>query len=207
MRDNLITFIKAWLAGIFIAIGCNVYLMSESKYVGATLFSLGLMTILLFGFNLYTGKVGYAVQHSLDYIHQLIIILLGNCLGCACIGLMFPSDLAQAICESKLQIPIGITLCKAIMCGILMFVAVDAYRQHKTLLPTIFCVAVFILSGYEHSIADVTYIIMGRTFTIKTLLFIATVIIGNTIGGMIVPLCNKIITKLTKQNEFRRIKL
>lgn len=201
MRNNLITFIKAWLAGICIAIGCNVYLSCENKYIGATLFSLGLITILLFGFNLYTGKVGYAVEHTLDYIKQLIIILFGNCFGCICVGAVFSSDIAQAICESKLQTPLDIALCKAIMCGILMFVAVDTYRQHKTLLPAIFCVATFILSGYEHSIADIAYFVLGKALTFEALLFIMTVIMGNTIGGIIIPLCNKIITKLTKQND------
>jgi formate/nitrite transporter FocA (FNT family) len=201
MRDNLITLIKAWLAGICISIGCNVYLTCENKYIGATLFSVGLITILLFGFNLYTGKIGYVLDNAPNYIKQLAIILCGNLAGCLCVGAVFPSEIAQVICENKLQISLLTVLFKAIMCGILMFIAVDAYKQHKILLPAVFCVATFILSGYEHSIADMAYFVMGRVLTFEALLFIATVIIGNTIGGIIIPLCNKIMTKLTKQND------
>lgn len=201
MRDNLITFINAWLAGICIAIGCNVYLACENKYVGATLFSIGLITILLFGFNLYTGKVGYVLDNPPNYIKYLALILCGNFIGCLCVGIIFPSEIAQVICENKLQIPFVMVLFKAIMCGILMFIAVDTYKQHQTLLPAIFCVATFILSGYEHSIADMAYFVIGRTLTFEALLFIVTVIIGNTIGGIIIPLCNKVMIQLTKQND------
>ena len=201
MNNNLVTFVKAWLAGVCIATGCNVYLACENRYIGATLFSMGLITILLFGFNLYTGKVGYVVDNQPNYIKYLAIILCGNFIGCLCIGIVSPSEIAQVICENKLQIPFLMVLFKAIMCGILMFIAVDTYKQHKTLLPAVFCVATFILSGYEHSIADMAYFVMGKTFTVEALLFIVTVIIGNTIGGIIIPLCNKVITKLTIQND------
>lgn len=199
MRDNLITLIKAWLAGVCIATGCNIYLACENKYIGATLFSIGLITILLFGFNLYTGKVGYALDNPPNYIKYLTIILCGNFIGCLCIGISFPSEIAQVICENKLNIPLLTVLFKSIMCGLLMFVAVDAYKQHKTLLPAVFCVATFILSGYEHSIADIAYFIMGRVITLESLIFILIVVVGNAIGGMIIPACNKLID--TIQND------
>ena len=201
MRDNLITFIKAWLAGVCIATGCNVYLACENKYVGATLFSVGLITILLFGFNLFTGKVGYVLDNPPNYIKYLAIILCGNFVGCLCIGTSFPSEIAQVICENKLQNPLLIVLFKSIMCGVLMFIAVDTYKKFQSFLPTMLCVATFILSGYEHSIADIAFLIMGRIFTLQALLFIIIVIAGNTIGGLIIPLCNHIIAKLTIQND------
>lgn len=201
MKNNLAILIKSILAGICITIGCNVYLSCENKYVGAALFAIGLITILLLDFNLYTGKVGYVVQQNRQFILQLIIILLGNTIGCICIGVMFSSEVAKALCESKLEIPLINILFKSTMCGLLMFIAVDTYKTHHTLLPTIFCIPTFILSGYEHSIADITYFIMGRIFTLQALLFIIIVIIGNTIGGLLIPLCSKLTSYLTKQNN------
>ena len=198
MNNGLITFVKAWLAGICIATGCNVYLACENKYVGAALFSIGLITILLFGFNLYTGKVGYVLDNPPNYIKYLAIVLCGNLIGCLCIGITFPSEIAQVICENKLNIPLLTVLFKSIMCGLLMFVAVDAYKQHKALLPAVFCVTTFILSGYEHSIADIAYFIMGRVITLESLLFILIVIVGNAVGGMIIPACSKLINNNTK---------
>lgn len=190
MKNN---FIKALMAGICIAIGCNIYLACDNKYIGAILFAIGLVTILLFDFNLYTGKVGYLVNNKPFPIKQLVIILIGNIIGCICVGLMFPSEIAQVLCENKLQIDLVTILFKSIMCGILMFIAVDAYKTQKTLLPTMLCVPVFILSGYEHSIANIAYFTMGRIFTSSTLAFFIIVIIGNAIGGMIIPIGKKLI--------------
>lgn len=191
-------FIKAILAGICISMGCNVYLSCDNRYVGAILFATGLMTILLFDLNLYTGKVGYIVNNKPNFIKVVGIILAGNIVGCICVGLCFPSELATALCESKMQIPLGSVFCKSIMCGILMFIAVDAYKIHKTFVPAFFCVATFILSGYEHSIADIAYLVMGRVLTLESLIFILIVIIGNAIGGVLIPICNKIVNNNTK---------
>lgn len=187
-------YVKAVLAGICISIGCNVYLACDNRYIGAVLFATGLMTILLFELNLYTGKVGYIVNNKPDFIKVVGIILVGNIMGCICTGLCFPSEFATVLCENKLQIPLMDVFCKSIMCGLLMFVAVDAYKQCKTLLPAIFCVATFILSGYEHSIADIAYFIMGRVITLESLIFILIVIVGNAIGGMIIPVTRQLIT-------------
>lgn len=190
--------IKAILAGICISIGCNVYLACDNRYIGAILFATGLMTILLFELNLYTGKVGYIVDNKPDFIKVVGIILAGNITGCICTGLCFPSELATVLCENKLQIPLIDVFYKSIMCGLLMFIAVDAYKTHKTFVPAIFCVATFILSGYEHSIADIAYFVMGRAIKLESLIFILLVIIGNAIGGMIIPVCNKLINNNTK---------
>ena len=192
-------YVKAVLAGICISIGCNVYLACDNRYIGAILFATGLITILLFDLNLYTGKVGYIVNNKPDFIKTVDVILMGNILGCIITGLCFPSELATVLCENKLQTPFIDIFYKSIMCGLLMFIAVDAYKIHKTFIPAIFCVATFILSGYEHSIANVAYLIMGRVITLKSLIFILIVIIGNAIGGMIIPAFNKLLT--TQQND------
>lgn len=191
-------FIKAILAGICISIGCKVYLSCDNQYVGAILFATGLIMILLFDFNLYTGKVGYIINNKPNFIKTVGIVLAGNIVGCICMGLCFPSEAATMLCENKMQIPLINVFCKSIMCGMLMFIAVDAYKAHKTFVPAIFCVATFILSGYEHSIADISYLVMGRILTFKSLIFILIIIIGNAVGGMVVPICNKIIKNNTK---------
>lgn len=195
MKNNLITFIKAWLAGICIAMGCNVYLACDNKYIGAFLFSIGLITILLFDLNLYTGKVGYVIN-NISLIKDLIIILLGNAIGCICIGMMFHSDVAQILCEAKLQEPFITILFKSIICGCLMYIAVDTYKSHHTLLPTILCIPTFILSGYEHSVADIAYFMISRIITLQSFLFIIIVIVGNAIGGLLIPVCTKFINYL-----------
>ena len=64
------TLVNAIFAGICIGIGCNVYLSCDNKYIGAILFTVGLIAILTFGFNLYTGKVGYLVAFGPKHINE-----------------------------------------------------------------------------------------------------------------------------------------
>ena len=69
--------LKAILTGIAIGIGGTVYLSCENKTVGAFLFGTGLFTILTFGFMLFTGKVGYAVENKPSYLIDLVLIWFG----------------------------------------------------------------------------------------------------------------------------------
>ena len=57
-------FLRALMTGFAIGIGGAVYLSCDNKYLGAFLFGTGLFVILSFGFNLFTGKVGYAVVNK-----------------------------------------------------------------------------------------------------------------------------------------------
>ena len=72
-------FIKSVLAGIMIGIGGTIYLSIDNKVVGASLFGIGLFMIVIYGFNLYTGKIGYLVDNfNFKYIKMLVITLIGN---------------------------------------------------------------------------------------------------------------------------------
>ena len=48
-------------------------------------------------------------------------------------------------------------------------------------------VPVFILAGFEHSIADMFYFFCAGSFTLPSFCFLLMVVLGNSIGGMIVP--------------------
>ncbi len=183
--------IRAFLAGMAISIGGCVYMACDVKWVGAILFSVGLMTVVAFGFDLYTGKIGYAVEKPLSYMKDIVVIIIGNFIGCMLVGLMMPYDAAGPAVDAKLALDWYQVIFKGVMCGILMFIAVDFYKQRKSFLAIFFCVPVFILAGFEHSIADMFYFWSARVMTPEALVFIGLVIIGNGIGGMLIPFCRK----------------
>ena len=58
--------IKAILAGFMIAMGAGLYLTVGGP-VGAFLFSVGLLTILKFGFYLFTGKAGLLATKEIKW--------------------------------------------------------------------------------------------------------------------------------------------
>ena len=105
MKKTLDVFLRALCTGFAIGIGGAVYLSCDNKYLGAFLFGTGLFTILTFGFNLFTGKVGYAVEREPAYILELLIVWLGNFGGAAISAYMLLNtrisgiaDKARAMC-------------------------------------------------------------------------------------------------------------
>ena len=189
--------IRAFLAGVAIAIGGCVYIGCRDigySWVGAILFSIGLLTVFSFGLDLYTGKVGYwaEVDKKLQYLFYLIVVIIGNFIGTLFVGLFMPLDTAVVMVQAKLDsYDFVYTLGKGIFCGLLMFIAADYYKTRQSLVATFFCVPVFILSGFEHSIADMFYFCSAGVYSVDGLIFILTVILGNAVGGVLIPVCRK----------------
>ncbi len=185
------SLIRAFLAGMCISIGCCVYLGCDVKWVGAVLFAIGLMTVVAFRLDLYTGKVGYIVENPPSYLWYMPVIIVGNFIGCLVTGLMMPIESAQTLVDNKLALEWYSVLFRGVFCGMLMFIAVDFYKQRNSFLALVFCVPVFILAGFEHSIADMFYFCSAGEYSLDALVFILIVIVGNGIGGMLIPFCRK----------------
>ena len=121
-----------------------------------------------------------------------MVIIVGNFIGSLILGLMMPLSGAEVLVEKKLEsflfFPV---LFKGVLCGILMFIAADTFKKGKGPLATFVCVPVFILAGFEHSIADMFYFCSAGVYTLDSLAFIIVVIIGNAIGGILIPFCAK----------------
>ncbi len=203
--DILKKIIDGFLAGALISIGGAVFLACSGewsgtlapvgKYVGAVFFCTALLCICIKGFSLYTGKIGYVLEkHSKEDLSVMLLGLLGNFIGTVACGYLLaaaiPSlkETALTLCNGKLQSQAWWqTLVRAFFCGILVFLAVDIYRNHKTPLGVVFCIPAFILSGYEHSIADMFYFAASGIASGEALLFIWLVILGNSLGGLMIP--------------------
>ena len=73
-----------------------------------------------------------------------------------------------------------------------MYIAVNSYATKPWV--TVMCVSAFILSGFNHCIADMYYFFLASPFVDVGLAAIAILCttVGNVIGGNIIPLCEKI---------------
>ena len=76
---------------------------------------------------------------------------------------------------------------KGVMCGMLMFIAVDFHRTRKSYIATFVAVPVFIMAGFEHSIADMYYFTSAMMWNVDSVIFILLIIVGNAIGGLLIP--------------------
>ena len=80
-KELLIDLVKGIFAGTMIGIGGIVYLNSANSFIGACLFSVGLLTICIYKMNLFTGMVGYILINKKSYILKLISTIIGNFIG------------------------------------------------------------------------------------------------------------------------------
>ena len=86
------TFLNALYSGLFIGIAGTVFLATPNKTAGAIFFAFALLSIICYGFKLFTGAVGYlAVQEKKEffpYLLSLVVLWLGNRGGCFFVGCM-----------------------------------------------------------------------------------------------------------------------
>ena len=151
----------------------------------------------IYGFNLYTGKVGYIAYNFKDvnYIGLVILILVFNLITTYLLGIVcayaFPAivEPAKKIYEAKLAAPLLRLLITGIFCGLLMFLAVDTWKKGSPFGCFIY-IPVFIISGFDHSIANMFYFGVSGIINMESIFYIFVVIIGNAIGGMAMPLLN-----------------
>lgn len=178
---------KSTLAGLLISLGATAFLTADNKTVGALLFSIGLTAVILLEANLYTGKIGYV--NSKAKLISAALILIQNLLVALVCGLIFYST-KNNICENlwlnKLTKSWHEFLFDSIGCGICIYLSVELYKKTSSIFVIVLGVLVFILSGFEHCIADIFYLSASMSFDLKSILYILIAIIGNSIGSLLI---------------------
>lgn len=202
MADLKKTLIRSVCAGASIALGGTVFLACPDKIAGAFLFSIGLVTVLIFGFDLFTGKACNEV-----YIKRplsLVLIWIGNLLGAVAFGLAASAhpgikEAAAAVAEGKLSKAFYVVVIDGIICEFCIAIAVRGYAKTEgfgRFLAVILGVMTFILCGAEHVVADMFYLAAAHTADIpKAAMFLLWATIGNVIGGLIWWIAEKLTSK------------
>ena len=198
------TFVGGILAGISIAIGGTVFLSLDNKVLGALFFTVGLFAVCTFGFNLYTGKVCYVFDNDREYALGLPVIWLGNLCGAFLtaaaeratrIGPAL-AEKAAALCSVKLGDGPASIFLLSVFCNVLIWLAVEGFKNNPhpagKYLSLFFGVAVFILCGFEHCVANMYYFSMAGMWSWKTLGWVLVMAAGNSVGGVLFPLLRRI---------------
>ena len=175
-------FLRSILAGICIGLGGAIFL-KIGGIIGAVMFAFGLLTVVHFKLPLYTGTAGFInIKSTQDWI-SMIIILMGNILGCFLLSLMNISGIdGTEVILSRINAGYIQCLLNAIGCGLIMTLIVQGGRD-KNLLLILFGIPVFILLGFYHSIADAFYMqLVDFKLFIDYLPYYLIIVLGNFIG-------------------------
>lgn len=175
---------KSILAPLLIACGVAVSLAVKEP-LSAFLFAFGLITVCILEANLFTGKVGYYWR---DKKLKLLEILFLNLVFGWLFGFLLSLTSSNLVIEAA-QIKVSSWtfdfsfLIKSILCGVIMYLAVELYRRNNYL-GILFGIPLFILSGFQHCIANIIVMGVARTFSPTIILCI----IGNSAGSILTNL-------------------
>ena len=172
---------KAVLSGMLVGIGVVINTLAPDKVVGAILFSCALLMIIQLQLPLYTGKIGFVGETAAKKLAAM--------LGCNFVGAAVPVGMVAAVRVDFRELLVSAAAAKyekgflsmfilGIMCGMMMFLAV---YSKKTVI-VIFCIMIFILSGFEHCVADFPYLLC--VISLENVGKLLCVAVGNTIGSI-----------------------
>lgn len=205
--ENLVLGIAAGLA---IAFGSAAYIACSyygSAIAGSIFFSCGLLLVCAFGFKLYTGKIGKVFEHKRVFLLDLLIMYFGNFVGAIGCGLLsyltIPNEkyanLINDIAISKM-VSIGNignewykVLILAFFCGLLVYLGVEIFMKAEhgitKVVGLVLCVAVFVICGYSHCIANMYYLSVSNfifLYPAESFLGLLISTIGNSIGAIFI---------------------
>ena len=208
-KNPLGYFISSMVAGMFISFGSMVAFV---KLIQSVAFPSALSLVVMAGAELFTGNNLVMAAASLrkkvswaDTVKLWCVCWIGNLIASLlCVaafqltGLPTAGDGAIAdyfikISSAKVSLGVGEILVRAILCNILVCLAVWCGTKMKTesgkLIMIFWCILIFMTCGFEHSIADMSIIGIGVAnggITVGQYLYtllLATV--GNIIGGAV----------------------
>ena len=213
--NALNVFISGFLGGIAFAIGGTAFLSLNNKSVGSALFTFGMIIIYAYGFGFYTSKIGYSLKNSKEQNLMLIPVWFGNLFGAMLVGGLLRLTResvsetlytrANQLCGEKLSDSVGGIIILSVLCGFLMFVANDNFKNAKNAAQkyiTLFLTSmVFLLCSFEHFASSAFLFVVADALNIKAVWYLILMTLGNTLGALIIPLSHsgvKLIQKMAK---------
>jgi formate transporter len=183
------TLLLATLAGMFIAMGAygasmashSITNIGVQKAVAGVVFPVGLLFVLICGAELFTGNALLSIAWAEKKItlgqmfKNLTLVFIGNFIGSIIIatlifyaGLLSTGTLggyAIKVAATKASIPFGQALASGILCNIIVCFCVWGTYAAKDVTGKVLMgfipIFVFVISGYEHVVANMYYFTIG----------------------------------------------
>ncbi len=200
--------LRAGLGGFLIGCGALasqiVLARTGDNFLAALTFSFGLTLLLLSEASLFTGACTKVAGLRLErkkgtlllrenarrlggFFGDLGLILLGNALGVLLLVLLSDNSGLAAVATVKIEKPLLELFSSGILCNVLVCLAVLLYRKTGKIIAIIMPVMLFVICGFEHSVANL-YFFFGNLAVWDFLLPLFVVAIGNVVGGVAVTL-------------------
>jgi len=178
--------LRAILAGACIGLGGAIFL-KIGGIAGACMFAFGLLSVVHFRLPLYTGTAGFIELNKFAEYFYMILILLGNIIGCYLLSLLNINEVCgDAVIQARINAGYLQSFLNAIGCGLIMTLIVRGGREKNQLL-ILFGIPLFILLGFYHSIADAFYMAVSNINLLKDYYLTYLIIVGGNFVGCNIP--------------------
>lgn len=226
----------AFMAGAMIALGsvgnivasANLYKIDQgfAKFIGASVFPVGLIVIVLLGYDLYTSSCMGIVsvfdgkEKFSKYLINILVVLFFNFIGCLFIAYISVrthtlsqegKELLFNMAKHKVHASSYEIFLKGILCNVLVCAATIISYGTKDSIGKIFGVwfpiMLFIILGYDHIVANMFY--LPTAYMLKSGISIIEILhnflfagLGNLVGGaLFITLPLYIASKNTGENN------
>ena len=198
----------SFCSGIMIGVGGTAFLLASNLYgmwgklIGSALFSLGILAIVMFEMKLFTGLISDIPEMGARNFWKLPVCFIFNMIGVLFAAiLVYNSFLAESVipqANSMMSVKLGAenwvlkALTSSILCGFLITLSIGAvkYAPRKGLSTTVgvmFPIIVFAFCGFDHSVANTLYFFFIG-FSGKAVVYVLVCVLGNILGGVILPI-------------------
>ena len=183
--------ILGMMAGLYIGLGGFAYIIVSqtlgnidvglARLLGASVFPVGLMLVVFTGSELFTGNnlMTMAVMDGKITIEGLlrnwILVYLGNFIGSVLLAYaiynskLMTEDILSFVLNSgvaKTSIDFHAAFLRGVLCNILVVLSIWSATGSKDMISKVFAIwfpiMLFVLSGYEHSIANMFFIPLAK---------------------------------------------
>lgn len=186
------TFVLSLLAGFYIAFGAQLATVvtqdaaqfagqGVARLLGGSVFSLGLMLVVVCGAELFTGNslLAAAALHGeiswAKLLENWLVVLVGNFIGALLMAwLLYESrlwesgsvaDQAVRVAVAKCKLSFWVAFVRGILCNWLVCLAVVMATAARDITGKLLAcyapIMAFVASGFEHSIANIYFIPEG----------------------------------------------
>lgn len=158
-----LAWIKGICAGALIAFGAVVNL-KVGGLAGAVMFSFALYLICVMDFELFTGRIWGVIDGRYN-VWQMVKMLINNFIGVFIVVVLVLSrnnlgdiiEGANQIVDIRTANGPTANVAYGILCGLLIYCAVEGYKKTKHPFAVMLPIAVFVICGFNHCIADFAY--------------------------------------------------
>lgn len=190
---------RAVLASLLIGLG-DYILLKVGAPLGAFLFAFGLYGVCMLGANLFTGKCGFVISDK-KWLELGAILAINLVAGWA-LGWIFSradASLVAAANEKIAKWDFSLDFfIRSALCGAIMYLAVKCYKL-GSVWGIFFGVPLFILAGFQHSIANVITAGIATYFDWTILLCAGGNFVGSVVTAWLVGEAEKTITVKAKK--------